>query len=226
MSWRASDNEPGPHDVVRIEYDPNRSAHIALIKNQDPSVESLKKWSYILACEGLWAGHVMESLRQGIPHGLVEGFVDSKKIQGKVLWMTTMLSANATLALGLLRARTVKPGNVLTLCLMPPQSSIVVLNYRILLHSASSFGQVIVHEDNGRYTQVHLQSGDVRRSSVFAQSFSRPVSSISRTTCSGRESSHYLHLSHFYILLLVPFTAYYLLDLSSCDRCDRRNYNY
>jgi len=43
--------EPGPHDVVRIEYDPNRSAHIALLKNRDSNVEGLglKKWRYILA---------------------------------------------------------------------------------------------------------------------------------------------------------------------------------
>ena len=103
MSWRASDNEPRLHDIVQIESDPNRSTHIALIKNQDPSVKGLKKWSYILACEGLRAGHVVESFRQGIPDGLVEGFVDSKKIQGEVPWMTTTLSMNATLALGLLR---------------------------------------------------------------------------------------------------------------------------
>ncbi len=125
--------EPGVHDVVRIEYDPNRSAHIALIKNRDPNVEGANKWSYILACEGLRAGHVVESFRQGIPDGLVDGFVDSKRIRGKALAMDdgdpAAANANASLAIGLLRARTVKPGNVLPL----------------------------------RYSHVRLQSGEVRR---------------------------------------------------------------
>ncbi len=161
--------EPGPHDIVRIEYDPNRSAHIALIKNRDPAVEGAKKWSYILACEGLRAGHVVESFRQGIPDGLVEGFVDSKKIRGKALVDDNdSVSANASLALGLLRARTVKPGNVLPLRLIPTGTIIhsIALNPEgrgILVRSAGSFGQVIVHEDNGRYTQVRLQSGEVRK---------------------------------------------------------------
>ncbi|KAI0268322.1 translation protein SH3-like domain-containing protein [Gloeopeniophorella convolvens] len=162
--------ESGPHDVVRIEYDPNRSAHIALIRNRDPNVEGTKKWSYILACEGLRAGHVIESFRQGIPDGLVEGFVDSKNIRGKMLAAEDgdSASANASLAIGLLRARTVKPGNVLPLRLIPTGTIIhsIALNPEgrgILVRSAGSFGQVIVHEDNGRYTQVRLQSGEVRK---------------------------------------------------------------
>ncbi|KAJ7630814.1 translation protein SH3-like domain-containing protein [Roridomyces roridus] len=41
--------EPGVHDVVRIEYDPGRSAHIALLKNRDPKAQGMKKWNYIVA---------------------------------------------------------------------------------------------------------------------------------------------------------------------------------
>ena len=162
--------EPGPHDVVRIEYDPNRSAHIALITNRDPNVEGAKKWSYILACEGLRAGHVVESFRKGVPEGLVEGFVDSKKVRGKALAVDDdePAAANASLAIGLLRGRTVKPGNVLPLRLIPTGTIIhcIALNpdgRGILVRSAGSFGQVIVHEDNGRYSQVRLQSGEVRK---------------------------------------------------------------
>ncbi len=162
--------EPGPHDVIRIEYDPNRSAHIALITNRDPNVEGAKKWSYILACEGLRAGHVVESFRKGIPEGLVEGFVDSKKTRGKALAVggDEPAAANASLAIGLLRGRTVKPGNVLPLRLIPTGTIIhcIALNpdgRGILVRSAGSFGQVIVHEDNGRYSQVRLQSGEVRK---------------------------------------------------------------
>jgi ribosomal protein L2 len=162
--------EPGPHDVIRIEYDPNRSAHIALIKNRDLNVEGEKKWSYILACEGLRAGHVVESFRKGIPEGLVEGFVDSKKTRGKALAADDddLAAANASLAIGLLRARTVKPGNVLPLRLIPTGTIIHCIALKpdgrgILVRSAGSFGQIIIHEENGRYSQVRLQSGEVRR---------------------------------------------------------------
>lgn len=69
--------EGGIQDVVRIEYDPGRSGHIALLKSRDPKAK--QPWSYILAPEGLRAGHTVQSFRQGIPDGLVPGFVDLKK---------------------------------------------------------------------------------------------------------------------------------------------------
>lgn len=98
--------EAGEHDVVRIEYDPGRSAHIALLKSRsgarNVSVEegatlaelegeesttvgkTLQTrnevrggWSYILAPEGLRAGSVVTSYRSGIPAGLVEGWSDA-----------------------------------------------------------------------------------------------------------------------------------------------------
>ncbi|KAG8935651.1 hypothetical protein FRC03_000880 [Tulasnella sp. 419] len=70
-------SEPGPQDVLRIEYDPGRSAHIALIKSRVPN--STKPYSYILAPEGLRAGDVVQSFRQGIPEDLVPGFVDKPR---------------------------------------------------------------------------------------------------------------------------------------------------
>ncbi|KAI0050174.1 ribosomal protein L2 [Auriscalpium vulgare] len=165
---------PGPHDVVRIEYDPNRSAHIALIQNRDPAVAGTKKWSYILACEGLRAGAVVESFRQGIPDGLVPGYVDSRVKRGKTLddaeggAEAAQAAGTASLTLGLLRARTIKPGNVLPLRLIPTGTvihsvALSPLGRGILVRSAGSFGQVIVHEEAGRYTQVRLQSGEVRK---------------------------------------------------------------
>ncbi|PCH34421.1 mitochondrial ribosomal protein subunit L2 [Wolfiporia cocos MD-104 SS10] len=166
-------SEPGPHDVVRIEYDPNRSAHIALLKNRNPNVDGSKVWSYILACDGLRAGHVVQSFRRGIPDGLVPGYVDSENIRGKSVDVTgedgsTQTTSTASLALGVLRAMTIKPGNVLPLRLIPTGTIIhsIALNPQgraILVRSAGTFGQVVAHEDNGRYTQVRLQSGEVRR---------------------------------------------------------------
>jgi len=167
--------EPGPHDVIRIEYDPGRSAHIALLKNRNPNVQGIKMWSYILAPDGLRAGQVVESFRQGIPDGLVPGFVDSKKVRGNVLEGVSgevateaQTTSSSSLALGILRSVTVKPGNVLPLRLIPTGTAIhnIALNPEgraILVRSAGTFGQVIAHEDSGRYTQVRLQSGEVRK---------------------------------------------------------------
>ena len=165
--------ELGPHDVVRIEYDPNRSAHIALIKNRDPSVEGIKKWSYILASEGLRAGHVVESFKQGIPDGLVPGYKDSKEERVKAATKTVnadgvVETSSASLALGVLRSLTIKPGNVVPLRLIPPGTIInsVALQPEgrgILVRSAGSFGQVVSHEEGGKYTHVKLQSGEIRK---------------------------------------------------------------
>lgn len=164
--------EPGPHDVVRIEYDPNRSAHIALLKNRNPNVDGSKVWSYILATEGLRAGHVVESFRQGIPEGLVPGFVDSKNVRGRSLEQPEGAEVQPTstmsLAQGILRSLTIKPGNVLPLRLIPTGTVIHNISLdpqgrAILVRSAGTFAQVVAHEDSGRYTQVRLQSGEVRK---------------------------------------------------------------
>ncbi|OSX66790.1 hypothetical protein POSPLADRAFT_1042104 [Postia placenta MAD-698-R-SB12] len=164
--------EPGPHDVVRIEYDPNRSAHIALLKNRNPNVDGSKVWSYILATEGLRAGHVVESFRQGIPEGLVPGFVDSKNVRGRSLEQPegaeVQPSSTMSLAQGILRSLTIKPGNVLPLRLIPTGTVIHNISLdpqgrAILVRSAGTFAQVVAHEDSGRYTQVRLQSGEVRK---------------------------------------------------------------
>lgn len=96
--------EAGEQDVVRIEYDPGRSAHIALLKARVAGAKDVEVeegaalaemegeestdagatirsrnevrggWSYILAPEGLRAGDVVTSYRSGIPSGLVEGW--------------------------------------------------------------------------------------------------------------------------------------------------------
>lgn len=172
-------SEPGIHDVVRIEYDPGRSAHIALVRNRDPSVEGTKKWGYIIATEGMRAGDEVQSFRQGIPDGFVPGFDVSNKenvvqqasqeVGGQEIVDENSGGSSAeSLALGILRTMTLKPGNVLPLKLIPPGTVIhnVALSPSgpgILVRAAGSFGQVIAHEPKGRYTQVRLQSGEVRR---------------------------------------------------------------
>lgn len=67
--------ETGPQDVVRIEYDPNRSAHIALLRSRTGDGPT-GGWSYIIAPDGLRAGDVVESFRSGVPQGLVPKWDD------------------------------------------------------------------------------------------------------------------------------------------------------
>jgi ribosomal protein L2 len=166
--------EPGVHDVVRIEYDPGRSAHIALVRNRNPEVEGMKKWSYIIATEGMRAGDEVQSFRQGIPDGFVPGFdvsteqTTAPQKPGESEAPEDTGSSAQSLALGILRTMTLKPGNVLPLKLIPPGTVVhnVALKPEgagILVRSAGAFGQVIAHEPSGRYTQVRLQSGEVRK---------------------------------------------------------------
>ena len=49
---------PGPHSVIRLEYDPNRSADLALLRN-----ESTNEFSYIIAADDLVPGDTVHSYR-------------------------------------------------------------------------------------------------------------------------------------------------------------------
>lgn len=168
--------EHGVHDVVRIEYDPGRSGHIALIKRRggaDVSPEegaalaeasselpggSTEKrilrnevkggWSYILAPDGLRAGDTVESFRGGVPDGFVEGWVNphTSEIVGGFGQYST-----AQRALGVFRSVAVRPGNVLPLSLIP--AGTIIHNLTInpdgrmaLCRSAGTYAQLISHQ--------------------------------------------------------------------------------
>lgn len=220
--------EPGPQDVIRIEYDPGRSAHIALLKSRN--LASKMPFSYILAPDGIRAGDVLQSYRSGIPAGMVPGWEDTKKLtkreqkllaekekakfaamaagdlsaakdglkdtsnpylqqigaakaaKGKVdtnpaspqsvvppqqATPAPRVSTETSLSLGILRTMTLKPGNVLPLRLIPSGTMIHNITLdpigkAVLVRSAGSSGQVVAHDDKGKYTQVKLQSGEVR----------------------------------------------------------------
>lgn len=86
---------PGAHVVERIEYDPGRSAHIALLTE-----EATGQKTYIVAAEGMRAGDVIQSYRSGIPQELLDsmgGVVDP----------------------GILAAKTAHRGNCLPMHLIP-----------------------------------------------------------------------------------------------------------
>ncbi|KEF52845.1 uncharacterized protein A1O9_11262 [Exophiala aquamarina CBS 119918] len=88
-------NEGGKHFVERIEHDPGRSAHIALVKSMETG-----KQTYILAAEGLRAGDMVESFRSGLPQSLID-------------------EMGGHLDLGLLASKTANRGNCLKLSMIP-----------------------------------------------------------------------------------------------------------
>lgn len=138
---------PGKHTVERIEHDPGRSAHIALLTE-----DATGKKTYIVAAEGMRAGDVIESYRAGIPKELLDsmgGVVDP----------------------GVLAARTAWRGNCLPLHMIPIGTMIFCVGSSkirgaVFCRSAGTYA-VVVSKDEGsgkaaKFVQVRLQSGEVR----------------------------------------------------------------
>ncbi|KAL7628236.1 mitochondrial 54S ribosomal protein rml2 [Parahypoxylon ruwenzoriense] len=149
----------GPHLVERIEYDPNRSAHIALLTE-----EATSKKSYILAPEGLRAGDVVQSYRAGIPQDLLE-------------------SMGGVLDPGVLASRTAHRGNCLPMHLIPVGTPVFNVGSRpkgggVFCRSAGTYALVESKDEEmtddgvrlvtGKYVTVRLQSGEVRKVSKDA----------------------------------------------------------
>lgn len=117
-------NTPGPHLVERIEYDPGRTAHIALLRSKENG-----RLSYILAPDGLRPGEMVQSYTPGIPEDLwksMGGVVDP----------------------GVLAAKTAQRGNCLPLHMIPVGSLIFNIGLYpgkggILCRSAGTFGTVL-----------------------------------------------------------------------------------
>ena len=141
--------EAGKHNVVRIEYDPNRTAHIALLKSQNS-----KKLSYIIACDGLRAGDIVESYRSGIPQSLLE------EMGGKI-------------DPAILSVKTAQRGNCLPISMIPIGT--VVHNVGItpvgpakFCRSAGTYARIISKIPEKKRAVVRLQSGEHRYVSLDA----------------------------------------------------------
>ncbi|KAK3310291.1 translation protein SH3-like domain-containing protein [Chaetomium strumarium] len=150
---------PGPHTVERIEYDPGRSAHIALLTEQ-----ATGKKSYIVAAEGMRAGDVVQSYRAGIPQDLLDsmgGVVDP----------------------GILAARTAWRGNCLPMHMIPVGTVVYNVGSRpqggaVFCRSAGTYATIISKEEEtrddgtkvmtGKHVIVRLQSGEIRKVSKDA----------------------------------------------------------
>lgn len=140
---------PGPHLVERIEHDPGRSAHIALL-----SEEATGQKSYIVAAEGMRAGDVVHSYRSGIPKDLLDsmgGVVDP----------------------GVLAAKTAWRGNCLPLHMVPIGTMVYNVGSAknrgaVFCRSAGTYAVVISKDDDTtkggeKYVIVRLQSGEIRK---------------------------------------------------------------
>ncbi|CAI5758498.1 unnamed protein product [Candida verbasci] len=137
----------GKHEVIRIEYDPNRSGHIALIKNLETN-----NLSYILAPQGLRQGDFVESFRKGIP----KDFIEEMK-----------LNNNGEIDDALLSARILQRGNCVPLKMLPVGSIIHSIGLSPnrpaqLVRSAGTFGKILSkHPEKGKAI-VKLSSGEHR----------------------------------------------------------------
>lgn len=139
--------EPGRHVVERIEYDPNRSAHLALLENPKTKVKS-----YIIAAEGMRAGDSVESYRAGIPADLMQ-------------------SMGGVIDPGMLAAKTAFRGNCLPAHMVPIGQQVYCVGSAptrgaVFCRSAGTYAVIISKTESGKSFKdvtVRLQSGEVRK---------------------------------------------------------------
>ncbi|KAI9732463.1 MAG: hypothetical protein M1818_007501 [Claussenomyces sp. TS43310] len=140
---------PGKHLVERIEHDPGRSAHIALL-----SEVATGRKSYIVAAEGMRAGDVVQSFRAGIPQDLLD-------------------SMGGSVDPGVLAAKTAWRGNCLPLHMVPIGTMVYNVGSAkdrgaVFCRSAGTYAIVVSKDDQTtpggrRFVNVRLQSGEVRK---------------------------------------------------------------
>ncbi|KAI9219226.1 translation protein SH3-like domain-containing protein [Blastocladiella britannica] len=126
----------GQHTVDRIEFDPFRSAFLALLKHRETGA-----LSYIVAPQGLKKGDVVQSFRTGIPDSLAHAEPGTAP-------------------------PTIQIGNCLKIKDIPVGSTIHCIGLRRwgpaqLCRSAGASSQIISNGQQG-YAQIRLQSGEVR----------------------------------------------------------------
>ncbi|KNG51316.1 50s ribosomal protein l2 [Stemphylium lycopersici] len=147
---------PGKHIVERIEYDPNRSSHLALLTR----VATGEK-SYIVAADGMRAGDEVESYRSGIPKELIA-------------------SMGGGIDPGMLAAKTAARGNCLPIHMVPLGSQVYNVGSKnqgggVFCRSAGTYAIIVNKEEveKGTNTEIkhviiRLQSGEIRKVSADA----------------------------------------------------------
>ena len=190
--------EPGEQEVIRIEYDPGRSGHIALLRHKTSG-----NLTYIVATDNLRAGDVVESYADGLDPSTTTskaaakraqrfGNPDSIRLEIDTRGASAAASANSTtteLALNLLRQTSMRPGNLLKLKDMPNGASICNLSLRPsgpakLCKAAGTASQLIsIEADPGIWAHVKLPSGEVRK---IHKECTATVGKVSNATFRGR----------------------------------------
>ncbi|KAF1939550.1 50S ribosomal protein-like protein L2 [Clathrospora elynae] len=147
---------PGKHTVDRIEYDPNRSSHLALITNVATGAKS-----YIVAADGMRAGDEVESYRTGIPKELIA-------------------SMGGGIDPGMLAAKTAARGNCLPIHMVPLGSQVFNVGSKtqgggVFCRSAGTYAIIVnkeeVEKSKGaeiKHVIIRLQSGEIRKVSADA----------------------------------------------------------
>ena len=160
--------------VERIEHDPGRSAHIALLRPKQFKPEELDERilteeenriqrlsakeldamrTYIVAAEGMREGDNVVSYRKGIPEHL-------------------KVSLGGVMDAGMVASKTALRGNCLPLHLIPAGTLIYNLGLRSgkgaqLCRSAGTYATIVNKHDGderrARYCDVRLQSGEIRK---------------------------------------------------------------
>ena len=162
--------ETGKHKVQRIEYDPVRTAHLALIQNM-----SSFELSYIIAPDGLRRGDIVESFRRGIPEDIIKKIKDLS---------SSSHDPNAPLDYSLLMQQIIQRGNCLPIRSIPLGT--VIHNVGItakddakLCRAAGTFARLISKDD--MKAVVALNSGEHRYIDIDAQATIGMVSNIEHT---------------------------------------------
>lgn len=142
--------DPGPHLVERIEYDPGRTAHIALVRSKETT-----KLSYILAADGMRAGEVVQSYMSGIPDDL---------------WQ----SMGGTVDPGVLAARTAWRGNCLPLHMIPVGTLIFNVGLRPgkggqLCRGAGTYATVVAKGSDSRQQDLESEQTEEEKKPLSAR---------------------------------------------------------
>lgn len=144
---------PGKQTVQRIEYDPGRTGHIALLKHNETG-----KLSYILACDGLRAGDVVESFRYSNNNNNNNNSTNSQSQRGMEL---------------LDQVNTIQRGNCLPLEMIPIGT--VIHNVGItpigpakFCRAAGTYARLLTKLPEKKKAVVRLQSGEHRYVSLKA----------------------------------------------------------
>lgn len=137
----------GKQEVMRIEYDPTRSGHIALLKHLETG-----NLSYILAAQGLRQGDIVESFRAGIPKDFIEEMNEHN---------------NGEIDDALLSARILQRGNCLPLSMLPVGSIVHNVGLHVggrgqLMRAAGTFAKVLSKNETTQKCVLKLNSGEHR----------------------------------------------------------------